>query len=105
MFPEPAGKSWVPWMQSSWDYRTCVALVTRAALDEMVFPGLLCVGAPVAVVDSGSRLSGPLSPEATPGGKSGLAIPPRAIEDQANSPSKSGSAGASPRKVRVSARY
>ena len=31
------------------DYRTCVALVTRAALDEMVFPGLLCVGAPVAV--------------------------------------------------------
>ena len=36
-------------MQARPDYRTCVALVTRAALDEMVFPGLLCVGAPVAV--------------------------------------------------------
>lgn len=31
------------------DYRTCVALVTAAALQEMVLPGLLAVGLPVAV--------------------------------------------------------
>lgn len=31
------------------DYRSCVALVTQAALKEMRFPGLLSVGMPVAV--------------------------------------------------------
>ena len=31
------------------DYAACVSLVTRAALREMRFPGLLCVGMPVAV--------------------------------------------------------
>lgn len=31
------------------DYRSCVALVTQAALTEMQFPGLLAVGLPVAV--------------------------------------------------------
>ncbi len=31
------------------DYRSCVALVTQAALQEMVWPGLLATGLPVAV--------------------------------------------------------
>lgn len=31
------------------DYRSCVALVTRAALQEMVWPGLLATGLPVVV--------------------------------------------------------
>lgn len=31
------------------DYRTCVALVTSAALEEMVLPGLLATGLPIAV--------------------------------------------------------
>jgi len=31
------------------DYRTCVALVTEASLQEMRFPGLVCVGTPIGV--------------------------------------------------------
>lgn len=31
------------------DYRTCVALVTSAALQEMVLPGLLATGLPIVV--------------------------------------------------------
>ncbi|GMH59307.1 hypothetical protein TL16_g02803, partial [Triparma laevis f. inornata] len=31
------------------DYRTCVALVTEAALQEMKFPALVCVGTPIVV--------------------------------------------------------
>ena len=31
------------------DYRSCVALVTQAALREMQFPGILAVGMPVVV--------------------------------------------------------
>jgi Na+/H+-translocating membrane pyrophosphatase len=31
------------------DYERCVSLVTKAALREMVFPGLVCVATPVAV--------------------------------------------------------
>jgi H+-translocating diphosphatase len=37
-----------PW-QARPDYRSCVALVTRAALQEMVYPGLLATGLPVVV--------------------------------------------------------
>ena len=31
------------------DYRTCVALVTKASLEEMRFPGMICVGTPIVV--------------------------------------------------------
>ena len=31
------------------DYKTCVSLVTRAALEEMKVPGLVCVATPIVI--------------------------------------------------------